>query len=455
MDIYLLHLISLTPYICFLIPLAFPCFFFSFQLESFIARSVRSPPQNYSLLIMEDIPDLVEELPPNFNTKPLYLATVEDTSAFAPKEEISHKIPITIVTGYLGSGKSTLLDVISKTSNKRLAIILNEFGDSAAIEKSVTIQDSEKGAVQEWLDLGNGCLCCTVKDNGVLAIENLIQNSKDRIDYILLETTGVADPAPIAKMFWLDDALSSSVYIDGVVTVVDAFNIVKCLDDVGGHWHRSNDHLISEARTDVTQEDIEKEQQMLQDGVTTAHLQLALADTILLNKVDRFKHTPEELGIIKGRIRSINSSSPMYDTSFGDISLEKILDLHAFEASADKVASLVSATTNSLYHDDRITTVALNFPFFEDPEGFNKVEEFLQHVLWENTAGGKPVEIHRVKGIVVCGADVRVIQGVRDTYEVIEGATLHEDIDSNKIVLIGKMLVYDDLLSELRRFLGE
>lgn len=455
MDIYLFYLISLTSYICFVIPVAFPCFFLSFQLASFITRSVRSPPQNYSLLIMDDIPDLVEELPPDFNMKPLYLATVEDTSAFAPKEEISHKIPITIVTGYLGSGKSTLLDVISKTSNKRLAIILNEFGDSAAIEKSVTIQDSENGAVQEWLDLGNGCLCCTVKDNGVLAIENLIQNSKDRIDYILLETTGVADPAPIAKMFWLDDALSSSVYIDGVVTVVDAFNIVKCLDDVGGHWHRSNNHLISEARTDVTQEDIEKEQQMLQDGVTTAHLQLALADTILLNKVDRFKHSPEELEIIKGRIRSINASSPMYDTSFGDISLEKILDLHAFEASADKVANLVSTTTNSLYHDDRITTVALNFPFFEDPEGFNKVEEFLQHILWENTAGGKPVEIHRVKGIVVCGADVRVIQGVRDTYEVIEGATLHEDIDSNKIVFIGKMLVYDDLLSELRRFLGE
>lgn len=402
---------------------------------------------------MDDIPDLVEELPLDFTTKPLYLATVEDTSAYAPKEEKTDKIPITIITGYLGSGKSTLLDAIGKTSNKRLAIILNEFGDTAAIEKSVTIQDSDRGAVQEWLDLGNGCLCCTVKDNGVTAIENLIQNSKDRIDYILLETTGVADPAPIAKMFWLDEALASNVYIDGVVTVVDSHNILKCLDDVGGHWHRLNNHLILKSDANATEEEIEKETQMLKEGVTTAHLQLALADTILINKIDRVEKDPELLDLVKQRIRSINASSPMYETSFGDILLDKILDLHAFEASVDKLASLVSAITNSLYHDDRITTEALSFPFFEDPAGFAKVEEFLQHVLWENEVAGKPVEVHRVKGIMACGSDVRVIQGVRDTYEIIEGVSLHEDIDSNKLVLIGKELVHEDLVKGLDEYL--
>ena len=133
----------------------------------------------------------------------------------------------------MGSGKSTLLQNIGKTANKRLAIILNEFGDSSVIEKSVTIQDQDD-SVQEWLDIGNGCLCCTVKDNGVTAIENLIENSKDKIDYILLETTGVADPAPLPKCL-LDEGLASNIYIDGVVTVVDAEHITKCLDDVGGH----------------------------------------------------------------------------------------------------------------------------------------------------------------------------------------------------------------------------
>ena len=401
---------------------------------------------------MDDIPELVEELPPDFQIKPLYLATVEDTSAYVPKPENKDRIPVTIVTGYLGSGKSTLLDTIARHSTKRLAIILNEFGDTAAIEKLVTVLDSEKGAVQEWLDLGNGCLCCTVKDNGVLAIENLIENSKDKIDYILLETTGVADPAPIAKMFWLDDALSSSIYIDGVVTVVDSSNILKCLDDVGGHWHRANKHILAENSVEATAEMVEREKQLLNEGITTAHLQLALADTILLNKAD--KVTESEIEGIKNRIKTINGSSPMYTTSFGDISLEKILDLHALEANSDKLCNLVSVATDSSYHDDRIVTVTLETPFFTDASGFKKVESFLQQTLWENVANGQPLEVHRVKGILVFNDDVRVIQGVRDTYDIIKGENLHPDIKCNKLVFIGKNLHKKDLQAELDKHLG-
>lgn len=401
---------------------------------------------------MDDIPDLVRELPDDFTTKPLYLATIEDTSAYAAKPETNSKIPITIVTGYLGSGKSTLLDMIGRKSKKRLAIILNEFGDTAAIEKSVTIKDSQE-AVQEWLDLGNGCLCCTVKDNGVTAIENLIEKSKDKIDYILLETTGVADPAPIAKMFWLDDALASSVYIDGVVTVVDACNILTCLDDVGGHWHRANNHMLTaQSDLDLTPEEVEKEKKLLEEGMTTAHLQLALADTILVNKIDRI-HDAGSLQKIYERIRQINSSSPLHTTSFGDIDLDKILDMHAFEATA-KLAGLVSVVTGSSYHDDRITTVSLDFPFFDSPLGFAQVDRFLQHILWQDEANGKGIEVHRCKGILVCGADVRVIQGVRDTYEILEGGVLHEDIKNNKIVLIGKRLAQEDLTIEMSKFVN-
>lgn len=399
---------------------------------------------------MDDIPELVTELKEDFATKPQYLATKTDTSQYEVKPtKITQKIPITIITGYLGSGKSTLLDMIGKLSNKRLAIILNEFGDSAAIEKSVTIQDTQnQEAVQEWLDLGNGCLCCTVKDNGVTAIENLIENSRDKIDYILLETTGVADPAPIAEMFWLDDALASSVYIDGVVTVIDAKNIVTCLDDVGGHWHRANKHVLQEDG-DVDEKKIEEEQRRLSAGMTTAHLQIALADVILLNKVDLVDKTSAQQDSITRRIRSINSSSPIYPTSFGDIDLDKILDLHAFEATSEKLSALVSFSTKSSYHDDRISTIALDFPFFDDPSGFAKAESFLQHVLWDKEIAGKPVEIHRVKGVLVCHDDVRVVQGVRETYDVIEGGVLHDGVKSNKIVLIGKGLSESDVATEL------
>lgn len=371
----------------------------------------------------EDIPQLVVDLPENgiietekVTTEPPSLINLTTVSS-------KRKIPISIVTGYLGSGKSTLLKKIGEKSNKRLAIILNEFGDSSVIEKSVTIQDQDE-SVQEWLDIGNGCLCCTVKDNGVTAIENLVEKSRDKIDYILLETTGIADPAPIAKMFWLDEGLASNIYIDGVVTVVDSENILTCLNDVGGHWHKENDL------------------ELIEEGVTTAHLQVALADVILLNKSDKVKDATE----IITRLESINQAAPIYPTSFGDIDLDKILDLHAFEAN-----TRLSESTAS-FHDGRITTITIDFPFFQDATGFEKIEKFLQYVLWENKVNGKDVEIHRLKGVLVHENDIRVVQGVRETYEIIENGKLLDEIKQNKLVFIGKDLNHDDLMVELNRF---
>ncbi|EGV65005.1 cobW-domain-containing protein, partial [Yamadazyma tenuis ATCC 10573] len=263
----------------------------------------------------KDIPQLVEELPDQsfeFKTNNIDYNAVESKVPSSVPTRLPKKVPITIITGYLGSGKSTLLQKIGQTSKKRLAIILNEFGDSSAIEKSVTIEDASKNeAVQEWLDLGNGCLCCTVKDNGVMAIEQLIEKSRDKIDYILLETTGIADPAPIARMFWLDDGLASNIYIDGVITVLDSEHIVTCLDDVGGHWHTSNNHLkeIQLGEGNLSAEEIEEEQKKLQEGLTTAHLQIALADTILVNKVDVLDKDPStkagKLAQITEKVRSI------------------------------------------------------------------------------------------------------------------------------------------------------
>lgn len=379
---------------------------------------------------LDEIPELVVDLPENGQIKTEKVVPQEFVPLSLTPLEVTRKIPITIVTGYLGSGKSTLLKQIGLKTNKRLAIILNEFGDSSVIEKSVTIQDQNE-SVQEWLDIGNGCLCCTVKDNGVTAIENLIQNSKDKIDYILLETTGVADPAPIAKMFWLDDALASNIYIDGVVTVCDASNIVKCLDDVGGHWHKEQNF-----------ETIEGE-----EGITTAHLQLALADVVLLNKSDKV----DDLLEIEKRIRSVNEVPPIIPTSFGDVDTDQILDLHSFDANA---RLLPSSETHASFHDHRITTVTVDFPFFKDPSSFEKLEKFLQQVLWESEANGKPIEVHRLKGILVCGKeDVRVVQGVRETYEIIENGTLLDGVDQNKLVFIGKDLDLEDLKVELCKYI--
>jgi len=117
------------------------------------------------------------------------------------------KIPVTIVTGFLGSGKTTLMNyILTSQHNKRIAVILNEFGSGDALEKSMQV-GNEGALYEEWLELRNGCMCCSVKDNGVAAIEQLMQK-RGKFDYILLETTGLADPVPIAGIFWLDDALN-------------------------------------------------------------------------------------------------------------------------------------------------------------------------------------------------------------------------------------------------------
>uniref|UniRef100_A0A665WT67 COBW domain containing n=1 Tax=Echeneis naucrates TaxID=173247 RepID=A0A665WT67_ECHNA len=133
----------------------------------------------------------------------------------------ARQIPVTIITGYLGAGKTTLLNyILTEQHHKRIAVILNEFGEGSALEKSLAV--SQAGELyEEWLELRNGCLCCSVKDNGFKAIENLMEK-KGKFDYILLETTGLADPGAVASMFWVDSELGSDIYLDGIVTVIDA-----------------------------------------------------------------------------------------------------------------------------------------------------------------------------------------------------------------------------------------
>lgn len=365
---------------------------------------------------MDQVPDLVNDVSEIVGDFP---AKEISSSKTAPPSSVTRdplkKVPVTIITGYLGSGKSTLLEKIAKDGKRKIAVILNEFGDSSDIEKSVTLQDGS-ASYEEWLDLGNGCLCCSVKDNGVAAIERLVEKRAD-FDYILLETTGLADPAPIASIFWLDEGLASNVYIDGVVTVLDAKHIETCLSDTGGHWHGS-----------------------AKDGVTTAHLQIALADVILLNKEDQVSSS--DLDAITTRISSINSVAPVYRSKFGEVDLGDILDLHAFEANNPNFLEKLSTSS---YHDPQISTVSLQFAKLA-PSDFECVESFLQYILWESD-----MEILRTKGIFVAESlDFSVLQGVRKTYDIMPGGKLESD-RSCKLVFIGKNLVREELVGEFER----
>eukprot|EP00611_Tribonema_gayanum_P020659 TRINITY_DN3812_c0_g1_i3.p1 TRINITY_DN3812_c0_g1~~TRINITY_DN3812_c0_g1_i3.p1 ORF type:complete len:248 (-),score=79.71 TRINITY_DN3812_c0_g1_i3:532-1275(-) len=200
-------------------------------------------------------------------------------------------VPVTILTGFLGSGKTTLLNyVLTQDHGKRIAVIENEFGDSMDIEQLIA-KDGMDGSVlaDNLFELRNGCICCTVKDDLVTTLETLLQQ-RSKFDYIIIETTGLANPGPVAACFWLDDALESALRLDAIITVVDAKNIARYLD---------------ESRE--------------------AALQIAFADRLLLNKSDLV--SAARVAALSARLRGINAACDIEVTHRCAIDLDKVLDL--------------------------------------------------------------------------------------------------------------------------------
>ncbi|XP_062064360.1 zinc-regulated GTPase metalloprotein activator 1A isoform X2 [Lepus europaeus] len=329
----------------------------------------------------EDCPELV----------PIEAKRGEEEEQYGP----GAKIPVTIITGYLGAGKTTLLNyILTEQHSKRIAVILNEFGEGSAVEKSLAI--SQGGELyEEWLELGNGCLCCSVKDNGIRAIENLMQR-KGKFDYILLETTGLADPGAVASMFWVDAELGSDIYLDGIITVVDSKYGFKHLTE------EKPDGLINEATR-----------------------QVALADIILMNKTDLVPE--EDLNKLRTTIRSING-------------LGKILETQ--RSSLQKKLQHVPATQPHL--DQSITTVTFEVPGNVKEERLN---EFIQNLLWEKNVTNKDrhcMEVIRLKGLVSIKEKPQqvIVQGVHELYDLEETpVSWTDDAErTNRLVLIGRNL---------------
>uniref|UniRef100_A0A8C4UXX8 CobW C-terminal domain-containing protein n=1 Tax=Falco tinnunculus TaxID=100819 RepID=A0A8C4UXX8_FALTI len=327
----------------------------------------------------EDCPDLV----------PIDAGSAEETES-----GLSEKIPVTIITGYLGAGKTTLLNyILTEQHDKRIAVILNEFGEGSALEKSLAI--SQGGELyEEWLELRNGCLCCSVKDNGVKAIENLMQK-RGKFDYILLETTGLADP--------------------GIVSVVDAKHGLQ--------------HLTEEKPEGLVNE---------------ASRQVALADLIIINKTDLV--SGEELNKVRTSIRSINGLVKILETQRSRVDLSNVLDLHAFDSlsgtSLQKKLEHVKTTHEHL--DKGIITVTFEVPGNIKEENLNL---FIQTLLWEKNVKdktGRTADIIRLKGLVsIQGKSHQVIvQGVHELYDLEETTVAWKEDEerTNRLVLIGRNL---------------
>ena len=201
---------------------------------------------------------------------------------------LSDKIPVTVLTGYLGAGKTTLLNrILSEPHGKKYAVIVNEFGE-IGIDNDLVV-----GADEEVFEMNNGCICCTVRGDLVRILDGLMRR-KGKFDAIIVETTGLADPAPVAQTFFVDENVGKKTKLDAVVTVADA------------KW-------LSERLKDAPE----------------AKNQIAFADVILLNKTDLVSR--EELAEVEARIRSINPYAKVHRTERAQIPLREVLDRNAFD----------------------------------------------------------------------------------------------------------------------------
>jgi len=314
------------------------------------------------------------------------------------------------------------LNYITKEQHgRKIAIILNEFGDSADVEKSLTVnRDGQE--VEEWLDLANGCICCSVKDSGVNAIESLMER-RGRFDYILLETTGLADPGNVAPLFWMDDGLGSSIYLDGIVTLVDAKNILLSLDEKAPETTESEDHHGP--------------------YMTTAHLQISHADVVIINKADTV--SPEELRTVRERVQAINGLAKLHVTQHGQIPQIDgvLLGLHAY----DGIDSLDIAERGHSHLDGTISTISITIPLLSSEAQLASFDAWLRAILWENTlmhsGQGYPLDdtsIHRVKGrLKMTSGATKMVQGVREVFEITDIESKGETtMGEGKLILIGR-----------------
>jgi G3E family GTPase len=309
------------------------------------------------------------------------------------QDAIAHsQIPVTVLTGYLGAGKTTLLNrLLTEEHGKRYAVIVNEFGE-IGIDNELVVDADE-----EVFEMNNGCICCTVRGDLIRIIGNLLKR-KGKFDAILIETTGLADPAPVAQTFFVDEEVRAVAKLDSIVTVVDARNIIARLND---------SHEAAE--------------------------QVAFADVILLNKTDLV--SAQEMQTLKERLRGINPTAVIHETERCSIAPKEILDRRAFDL--DRILSIEPdfLAEDAHEHDDAVTSVALRET---RPLDVNKFNDWIRALIRE-----KGQNLLRSKGILdFKGNPSRFIfQGVHMLTEGDEGKPWEpSEVRDSKLVFIGREL---------------
>lgn len=316
---------------------------------------------------------------------------MSDASAVADQ-----RVPVTVVTGFLGSGKTTLINrILEEQHGRKIAVIVNEFGE-VSIDGQLIVQNDQ----EELVEFNNGCLCCTVRGDLIDTLDRLQQRSE--LDAILIETTGLADPAPVASTFFLEDKLTAKTRLDSFIALADAVNL------------------------EINLEQSEEAQE-----------QIAFADIILLNKADLV--SKERLLEVEEIIRRSNPIAKIYHTSNSDIDLEKVIGVGAFELEAKLEVDPTFLDDLEHEHDQAVGSFVLRE---ERPIDMNRFMIWLNEKLAEQGE-----DMYRTKGIFNAqGFNERVIfQSVRMlTTMVPERLWKSGEVKTTEYVMIGKNLNRDE-----------